>query len=153
MTVDLDDTDWLILRELQRDGRISFTELARHVHLSPSATTERVKRLESTGVVRGYAAVVNLDAVGIKLLAVVRLKYFGNNHDPFHSYVADNGQFLECLRITGEDCYVLKLGATSMPQLQHYVDDLARFGDTTTSVVYTQTLPHRGPSQNLMTDR
>ncbi len=152
MAVDLDDTDWLILRELQCDGRVSFTELARRVHLSPSATTERVKRLESTGVVRGYEAVVDLDAIGIGLLAVIRLKYFGNNHDPFHTYVADNGQFLECLRITGEDCYVLKVGATSMAQLQQYVDDLARFGDTTTSVVYTQTLPHRGPTRSLMTD-
>jgi Lrp/AsnC family transcriptional regulator, leucine-responsive regulatory protein len=42
---------------------------------------------------------------------------------------------------------VLKIGATAMPQLQEYVDDLARFGDTTTSVVYSQTLPQRGPSQ------
>jgi Lrp/AsnC family leucine-responsive transcriptional regulator len=148
MAVDLDETDWLILRELQADGRVSFTELARRVHLSASATTERVKRLESTGVVRGYQAVVDLDAVGTTLLAVIRLKYFGNKHEPFHGYLQDNGQFLECLRITGEDCYVLKVGATSMAQLQYYVDDLARFGDTTTSVVYTQTLPHRGPTRN-----
>lgn len=152
MAVDLDDTDWSILRELQRDGRVSFTELARRVHLSASATTERVKRLESSGVVHGYSAVVDLDRVGISLLAVIRLKYFGNHHEPFHTYVKDSAQILECLRITGEDCYVLKLGATSTPQLQEYVDDLARFGDTTTSVVYTQTLPHRGPTRNLRTE-
>lgn len=147
MAVDLDETDWAILAELQTDGRISFTELARRVHLSTSATTERVKRLESTGVVRGYRAVVDLDTVGITLLAVIRLKYFGNHHEPFHKYVEDNDQVLECLRITGEDCYILKVGAVSMPQLGEYVDDLARFGDTTTSLVYSQPLPQRGPSR------
>jgi Lrp/AsnC family transcriptional regulator, leucine-responsive regulatory protein len=147
VAVDLDDTDWLILRELQADGRVSFTELARRVHLSASATTERVKRLEGLGVVEGYRAVVNLDAVGIGVLAVVRLKYFGNRHDPFVAYVRDTPHVLECLRITGEDCYVVKIGATSMPQLQSHVDDLARFGDTTTSVVYSQTLPQRGPGK------
>ena len=144
--MDLDDTDWLVLAELQRDGRISFAELARRVHLSASATTERVKRLEGLGVVEGYRAVVNLDAVGVTVLAVVRLRYFGNRHDPFVDYVRGHRQVLECLRITGEDCYVLKIGAASMPQLQEHVDDLARFGNTTTSVVYSQTLPQRGPT-------
>jgi Lrp/AsnC family transcriptional regulator, leucine-responsive regulatory protein len=147
VAVDLDETDWLLLGVLQEDGRVSFAELARRVHLSPSATTERVKRLESLGVIRGYRAVVDLDAVGVTVVAVVRLKYFGNRHDPFVAYVRDSPQVLECLRITGEDCYVLKLGATAMPQLQDHVDDLARFGDTTTSVVYSQTLAQRGPAR------
>jgi Lrp/AsnC family transcriptional regulator, leucine-responsive regulatory protein len=149
MAVDLDDTDWEILNQLQADARISFTELARRVHLSTSATTERVKRLESAGVIQGYRAVVDLDAVGVTIVAVIRMRYFGNHHDPFHKYVEDQPQVLECMRITGEDCYVLKVGATSMPQLGEYVDDLARFGDTTTSLVYNQPLPQRGPSRPL----
>jgi Lrp/AsnC family leucine-responsive transcriptional regulator len=148
VAVDLDETDWAILVELQSDGRMSFTELARRVHLSTSATTERVKRLEATGVVSGYRAVVDLDAVGITLVSVIRLKYFGNHHEPFHKYVEDSDQVLECLRITGEDCYVLKIGAVSMRQLGEYVDDLARFGDTATSLVYSQPLPLRGPSRS-----
>lgn len=151
MTVDLDDTDWTILRELQRDGRIAFTELARRVHLGTSATTERVRRLEASGVLRGYRAEVDLCAVGITLVALVRLKYHGSHHEPFHAYLATNPQVLECLRITGDDCYVVKVGATSMPQMQEFVDDLARFGDTSTSVVYSETLTLRGPSVPLAT--
>ena len=143
--MDLDEPDGLLLAALQSDGRAARAELARRVHLSPSATTDRVKRLESLGVIAGYRAVVDLDAVGVAVLAVVRLKYFGNRHDPFIAYVRDSPQILECLRVTGEDCYVLKLGATSMADLQSHVDDLARFGDTITSVVYSQTLPQRGP--------
>lgn len=149
MAVDLDDTDWAIVGQLQQDGRQSFTELARRVHLSASATTERVKRLESLGVIAGYSARIDLGAVGISLTAVVRLKYVGNRHDPFVEYLERGPQFLECLRITGEDCYVITLAAVSMQQLQRFVDDLARFGDTTTSVVYSHTLAHRGPTQPL----
>jgi Lrp/AsnC family transcriptional regulator, leucine-responsive regulatory protein len=149
MAVDLDDTDWVILNELQGEARISFTELARRVHLSTSATTERAKRLESAGVIQGYRAVANLDAIRVTILAVIRMRYFGNHHEPFHKYVEDQPHVLECLRITGEDCYVLKLGATSMPQLGEYVDDLARFGDTTTSLVYNQPVQQRTPSRPL----
>lgn len=149
MAVELDETDWEILRELQHDGRIAFSELARRVQLGASATTERVRRLEARGVIRGYRAAVDLAAVGITLVAVVRLKYHGSRHAPFVDYLESNPQLLECLRITGEDCYIVKVGATSMPQLQDYVDDLARFGDTATSVVYSETLPQRGPSTPL----
>ncbi len=149
MAVDLDDTDWRILAELQNDARLSFTELARRVHLGASATTERVRRLEDSGVIAGYRADIDLAAVGIGIVAMVRLKYFGNAHNPFVAYVDDSAQVLECQRVTGEDCYVLQIGATSMPQLQEFVDDLARFGDTTTSVVYSQTLKRRGPLRPL----
>jgi Lrp/AsnC family leucine-responsive transcriptional regulator len=101
-------------------------ELGRRLHLGPSATTERVKRLEESGVIRGYRAAVDLDAVGISLLAVVRLKYAGSRHEPFLQHLQGSPQFLDCLRVTGEDCYVIKLG-----------------------VVYSQSLAPRGPSRSL----
>ncbi len=147
--MDLDATDWLILGELQRDGRVPFTELARRVHLSASATTERVRRLEADGVVTGYRAVVDLARVGMTLLAVVRLKHHGNSHEPLQRRLQSAGHILECLRITGDDCYTLRVAATSMSQLEEFVNDLGRFGDTTTSLVYNQTLPYRGPQEPL----
>ncbi|MGH8966120.1 MAG: Lrp/AsnC family transcriptional regulator [Actinomycetes bacterium] len=145
MTVDLDPTDWAIITELQHDGRLTLTELARRVSLSASATTERVRRLESTGVVTGYRAVVDLEKVGYTILALVRLKYPGNRHEPLHRLLAERRQILECLRNTGDDCYTLKLAATSMAHLETLVDELTTLGSTTTSVVYSQTLPFRGP--------
>ncbi len=101
MAVDLDEVDWQILRVLQGDARISYTDLARRVHLGASATSERVKRLEASGVITGYSAVIDLEKVGISLTAVVRLKYAGNRHDPFLQYLAANPQFLQCQRVTG----------------------------------------------------
>jgi len=142
MTVDA--TDWAILTELQRDGRLSLTELGRRINLGASATTERVKRLESTGVITGYRATVDLDRVGFGVLAVVRLKYPGNQHQPLHRLLAERTEILECLRTTGEDCYTLKVAATSMQHLEQVVNELTAFGTTTTNIVYSQTLPYRG---------
>ena len=145
MTESLDPTDWAILAELQNDARLSLTELGRRVNLSASATTERVRRLESVGVIRGYRAEVDLTKVGYPVLAVVRLKYPGNKHEPLRRLLTERREILECLRTTGDDCYTLKVAAASMPHLEELVNELTDFGSTTTNLVYSQTQPYRGP--------
>ncbi|MET8144735.1 Lrp/AsnC family transcriptional regulator [Sphaerisporangium sp. NPDC005288] len=145
MAVNLDATDWSILAELQRDGRVPLTELGRRVSLSASAVTERVRRLEAEGVITGYRAEIDLPKVGLAVLAVVRLKYPGSRHEPLHRMLAERPEILECLRTTGEDCYTLKVAATSMVHMEKVVDELAGFGSTTTNIVYSHTLPYRGP--------
>ncbi|MFE7244778.1 Lrp/AsnC family transcriptional regulator [Streptomyces sp. NPDC057582] len=147
MAVNLDDVDWAIIGELQREARISLSELGRRVSLSSSATSERVRQLEAMGVIAGYHAVVDLAKVGYPVLAVVRLKYPGNHHQPLRRLLAERREILECLRTTGDDCYTLKVAATSMEHLETLMDELAGFGSTTTSVVYSQTLPYRGPNR------
>lgn len=145
MAETLDATDWAILAELQNDGRLPLTELGKRVSLSASATTERVKRLESTGVITGYRADIDLEKVGYVVLAVVRLKYPGSKHEPLHKLLAERSEILECLRTTGDDCYSLKIAAPSMGRLEEIVNELAFFGSTNTNIVYNQTLPYRGP--------
>ena len=145
--MNLDLIDWVIIEQLQREARVSLSELGRRVKLSPSAVTERVRNLESLGVITGYHAVVDLAKVGYPVLAVVRLKYPGNHHQPLRRLLAERREILECLRTTGDDCYTLKVAAASMKHLETLVDELAGFGSTTTSVVYSQTLPYRGPDR------
>src|SRR6201996_6274246 len=149
MDVNLDDVDWAIIGQLQQDARISISELGRRVKLSASATTERVRHLEALGVITGYHAAVDLTKAGYPVLAVVRLKYPGNHHQPLRRLLEERHEILECLRTTGDDCYTLKVAATSMGQLETIMDELASFGSTTTSVVYSQTLPYRGPDRPL----
>ncbi|MER5965380.1 Lrp/AsnC family transcriptional regulator [Streptomyces sp. NPDC002057] len=147
MTESLDATDWAILDELQGDGRMAFTELARRVNLSTSATTERVRRLEAAGVITGYRAEVDLGRTGYPVMAVVRLKYPGpgTRHEPLRRLLGERPEILECLRTTGDDCYVMKVATTSMEHLEEIVDELAAFGSTTTHLVLSRTLPFRGP--------
>ncbi|WP_410587901.1 Lrp/AsnC family transcriptional regulator [Amycolatopsis sp. lyj-23] len=147
MTESLDPTDWAILTELQLDARLPLTELGRRVNLSASAATERLRRLEAAGVITGYCAQIDLGKVGYPVLAVVRLKYPGSRHEPLHKLLAERAEILECLRTTGDDCYTLKVAAASMAHLERTVDELCQFGSTTTNLVYSQTLPYRGPRE------
>lgn len=144
MSVNLDETDWSVLRELQHDGRLSVTDLARRVRLSATATTDRIRRLECKGVITGYTAQVDLGQLGAKVMAIVRLAYPGRSREPLARAFDEHPEILECQRVTGDDCYVLKVAATSMDHLAAIVDDLGDIGHVTTSVVYNEPLPYRG---------
>ncbi|MEV5959912.1 Lrp/AsnC family transcriptional regulator [Streptomyces sp. NPDC051987] len=138
-----DATDRRILDVLQRDGRASFAELAREVAMSPSAVTERVRRLEEAGVIQGYAAVVDPERLGLPILAFVRLRYPNGNYKPFHDLVAATPEILEAHHVTGDDCFVIKVTARSMRHLEEISGRIGALGSVTTSVVYSSPLPRR----------
>ncbi|MFB8106545.1 MULTISPECIES: Lrp/AsnC family transcriptional regulator [unclassified Streptomyces] len=138
-----DAIDWRILDVLQRDGRATFAELARAVAMSPSAVTERVRRLEETGVISGYAAVVDAERLGLPVLAFVRLRYPHGNYKPFHDLLETTPEVVEAHHVTGDDCFVLKVTARSMRHLEEVTGRISALGSVTTSVVYSSPLPRR----------
>ncbi|WP_449657323.1 Lrp/AsnC family transcriptional regulator [Streptomyces chisholmiae] len=139
----LDETDIRLLAALQRDGRASYAELARAVAMSASAVTERVRRLEESGVISGYAAVVDPERLGLDILAFVRLRYPTGHYKPFHDLVASTPEIVEAHHVTGEDCFVLKVLARSMRHLEGVTGRIAGLGSVTTSVVYSSPLAGR----------
>lgn len=141
-----DATDWRILDALQRDGRASFADLARAVSMSASAVTERVRRLEEAGVITGYTAVVDHERLGLPILAYTRLRYPHGNYKPFHDLLETTPEILEAHHVTGDDCFVLKVAARSMPHLEEISGKIAALGSVTTSVVYSSPLPRRALS-------
>src|SRR6266550_8489729 len=106
MTVTLDSTDWALLAELQRNARASVTQLAQAVSMSASAVTERVRRLEQAGVIRGYRAELDLAAVGYAVLAFVRLKYPHGNYKPFHDLAASRTEDRKSTRLNSSHGYI-----------------------------------------------
>ncbi|MEX0168764.1 Lrp/AsnC family transcriptional regulator [Streptomyces sp. LMG1-1-1.1] len=142
-----DATDWRILEALQAQGRASFAELARAVSMSPSAVTERVRRLEEAGVIAGYTAIVDQDRLGLPILAFVRLRYPHGNYKPFHDLLDTTPEVLEAHHVTGDDCFVLKVAARSMRHLEEISGKIATLGSVTTSVVYSSPLPRRAISR------
>jgi Lrp/AsnC family leucine-responsive transcriptional regulator len=139
----LDDTDWRLLVALQRDARASYAELARQVSMSPSAVTERLRRLEDRGVIAGYSAVLDAERLGLTITAFIRLKHPTSNYKPFHDLLDRTPEIVEAHHVTGEDCFVLKVLARSMRHLESISGRLAGFGSVTTSVVYSSPLPRR----------
>jgi Lrp/AsnC family leucine-responsive transcriptional regulator len=138
-----DQVDMRIIEALQRDGRASYAELARAVSMSPSAVTERVRRLEETGVIAGYSAVVNPELLGLDVLAFVRLRYPTANYKPFHDLIATTAEIIEAHHVTGEDCFILKVVARSMRHLEDTTGRIAGLGPVTTTVVYSSVLKGR----------
>ena len=141
----LDPTDRQIIAELAKDGRISFAELGRRVSLSSPAVTERVRRLEQTGVITGYRAEIDPRALGYSLTAIVRVKPAVRQLSKIAELAADIPQIEECLRITGEDCFYMKLHLGSIEELPSVLDRFLLYGETTTSIVNATPVPRRDP--------
>ncbi len=140
-TASLDRIDWRIIEELQRDGRIAVSALGRKVGLSQPATSERIKRLESQGVIAGYSARIDFRAVGLDLMAIARLKTTFDKLQACQKLFASMPEILEVHRVTGEDCFILKVLVPKAAQLESVIDRLAQHGSVTTSIVLSSSPP------------
>jgi len=141
--LELDLTDHAIIKHLQRDGRTSVAHLARAINLSPSATADRVHRLTGGGVITGYSITVDSEALGYTVTAFVRLAYPSGNYKPFHDLVDSTPEVIEAHHVTGADCFLIKVLARSMRDLERITGRLATLGGITTSVVYSSPVPSR----------
>jgi Lrp/AsnC family transcriptional regulator, leucine-responsive regulatory protein len=139
----LDEINRRLLDELQRDGRVAFAELGRRVGLSAPAVAERVGRLEREGVITGYRAEVDPRAIGYQFAAVVRVRPFARQIHKIPEIAAQTPEIVECERITGEDCYLLRLHVHAMDDLEPVLDRFTPFGQTTTSIVHSAPVPRR----------
>ena len=139
----LDRVDQAILAELQCDGRVSVADLARRISLSASSTADRLRRLADGGVITGYTALLAPEALGYPITAFVRLRYPLGNHKPFHALLDTTPEIIEAHHITGDDCFILKLLARSMTDLERLTGKVAGLGSITTSVVYSSALARR----------
>jgi Lrp/AsnC family transcriptional regulator, leucine-responsive regulatory protein len=137
----LDAIDWRLIEELQLDARASLSRLGKRIGLSQPAISERVRRLEAAGVIEGYAARINYQAVGLDLLAVVRVKTTFDKLQPCIRMFASMPEILEVHRVTGEDCFVLKVIVARAQQLESVIDRLAKHGSVTTSIVLSSQPP------------
>jgi Lrp/AsnC family transcriptional regulator, leucine-responsive regulatory protein len=139
----LDTTDNAILRLLQADGRMSTAELARAISMSASSTADRVRRLTDQGVLRGYRAVVDPVALGYPLTAFVRLQMATPAGKAFQELLDGTAQILEAHHVTGDDCFLLKIIARSMLDLEEIAGKLALFGRVTTNVAFCSPVSDR----------
>src|ERR1051325_9270283 len=105
----MDDTDRKIIGTLTSEGRITLAERGRRVNLSSPAVAERVQRLERSGVITGYRAELDPPALGYPLTAIVRVKPAAGQLPRIPELALEIPEVAECHRITGEDCFYLKI--------------------------------------------
>ena len=139
----LDDTNRLLLRELHAEPRIAMSALARKVGMSAPAVTERVQRMQRTGVITGFSMNVDPAALGLPVTAFVRVRPAAQQLAKVADLAATLEQVSECHRITGEDCFLIKVHAATIPDLETTLDKFLMFGQTVSSIVVTTPVPPR----------
>ena len=137
-----DDLDLRLIAELQSDARARVAELGRRVGLSPPAVAERLRRLEDTGAVT-FRAEVNPRALGYTLSAIVRVSPISGHVHAIPDIARQTPEITECYRITGEDCYFMRLYLRSIDDLEPILDRFVAHGRTTTSIVHSAPVPPR----------
>ena len=126
MNESIDRTDLRILGLLQRDGRLSNSELAQQVALSPSPCLRRVRQLERSGLIRGYAALLDPGRLGLGLQAFVTVTLEKRRDTPiqaFHSAVQSAPEVLSCFALTGEMDYLLHVVAEDLEHFSRFLMD------------------------------
>ena len=142
----LDPTNVTLLAELQGDARLTLAELGRRVGLSSPAVAERLQRLQDAGVITGYHAAVDPRAIGYTLGAILRIRPAPRQIAKVAAIAQRTPEVVECHRITGEDCFFMRLHVRDVEQLEEVLDSFILYGQTTTSIIQSSPVPRRGPA-------
>lgn len=142
-SVMLDDINRRLLRALHDDPRISMSALARLVRMSAPAVTERVQRMEQAGIITGYRVEVSPAALGLPVTAFARIRPAPGQLAKIAELASELPEVSECHRITGEDCFLIKVHASAVEDLERTLDRFLLYGQTVTSIVVTSPVPPR----------
>ncbi len=131
----LDATNLRLLAELLADPRLTMAELARRLKMSAPAVTDRVQRLEEAGVIKGYSLLIEPRALGFPVAAYVRVRPEPRQLQKLAELAAQTPEVVECHRITGDDCFLMKVYVSAVDQLEVVLDKFLPYGQTTTSII------------------
>ena len=143
MKTALDPVNVRLLNELQQNPRISMSELARRLDMSSPAVTDRVQRLEANGIIAGYRLELDPRALGWPVAAFVRIRPGPGQLTRIADLARSTPEVVECHRITGEDCFLLKVYVAEIDKLEEVLDRFLMYGQTTSSIVQSSPVPAR----------
>jgi Lrp/AsnC family transcriptional regulator, leucine-responsive regulatory protein len=139
----MDTINWRIIELLQKDGRISMAELSRQLGLSIPTVTERVHKLENAGIIKGYTARIDLEKIGLGMGAFITLRSLAGRCAKTAEAVYAIPEVLACHRVTGQDCYILRVAFRNMNHLEHILDQLNPLGDTVSALIVSSPIETR----------
>ncbi|WP_245573801.1 Lrp/AsnC family transcriptional regulator [Neptunomonas japonica] len=141
----IDNINRRILKALQHNARISYAELGKQVHLSAPAVAERIRKLEQEGVISGYSVSVDMDKLGLPVVAIVQCKVFRAMERQFKELLLTIPDIIECYNTTGEQAFVIKMATVSMARLDEILELFGDMSDTNTMMILStpvhRTLP------------
>ena len=134
----LDDKDWVILNHLQRNARLSLTELSRMAGLSAPTVSDRIAKMEQEEVLTGYQASVSYIKAGYQLKAMVMLRVFMGKLPPFLEVVKSFQEVLNCYRITGNENIIMEVVLEDQFHLERFIDKMIKYGETRTHIILSE---------------
>jgi Lrp/AsnC family leucine-responsive transcriptional regulator len=141
----LDAMDAQILTALNSDARLSMSELARLVGMSAPSVSERVRRLEAAGVIRGFTVDVDTRAVGYQIRAMVRIRPLPGKLHLVERLIQERPEFVECDKITGDDPFLARLVVHTIEQMDDVLEALSEYAVTSTAVIKGTSVKRRLP--------
>ena len=132
-----------LLEELQANARLSVAELGRRIGLSATATAERMRQMEEIGILRAYTVEIDREALGLEVLAFIRMSCNGPQYHRLLDYVHTLEEIRECHHLTGGDDLLLKVTTTSMADLEALIEALLPYGTVITSLVLSTPVERR----------
>lgn len=137
----IDEIDCEILSQMQANARIPFAELGRRVGLSTPAVIERVKRLEESGVILGYRAMIDPAKVGLPVRAFVKVTIAGDKLAKFSALAKTLPEILECHRVTGAESFMAQIAVRDVRHLEEVIDAMMPYVATNTSMILASPVP------------
>ncbi|EGF89660.1 asnC family protein [Asticcacaulis biprosthecium C19] len=141
----IDDIDRRLISALAEDARLSVKDLAARVGLSSPSVSDRLRRLEERGVIQGFSVDVALEPLGYTLQAIVRVKPLPGKLYIVQNLLSEIPEVIECDKVTGDDCFIVRLVLRSIAQLDEILDRIIDKAQTSTSIVKSQTVKRRLP--------
>lgn len=140
----LDEIDVKLITLLQKNARYSLKQLAQEVYLSSPAVSARIERLEKMGIITGYHASVNLQKLGYHITAFINLAMDPDQKPVFYPFISACPNVIECNCVTGSYSMLIKVAYPSTQELDTFIGQLQKFGNTKTQIVFSTAVPHRG---------
>lgn len=141
----LDGIDRRLVELLTANARTTTAELARQVGMSAPSVGDRLRRLEESGIIRSYTLDVNPAALGYGLQAIVRIRPLPGQLRRVEQLLPTLPAFVECDKVTGEDCFVARLMLRSIADLDPVLERVAEYAETNTAIVKSTTVQRRLP--------
>jgi len=139
----LDEVNLRLLAHLRENPRLTMSELSRRIGMSSPAVTERVRRMEDAGIIVGYRLELDPAALGLPVGAYIRVRPSPGQLPRVAELARQIPEVVECHRVTGEDCFIIKVHLPAMDQLDRILDRFLLYGMTTTSIIQSSPVPPR----------
>ncbi len=145
----MDSIDREILKLLEHNGRIAVKEISQQINLSSPAVSERIKRLEENGIIKGYQALLSYEKLGYNIRAIINITMDVTNYQSFYQFASEESGIIECYHVTGSYRMSVKVAVSNVAELEILVNKIQAFGSTNTQIILSSPFPRKGYTKNL----